>query len=101
MAGKGSLDFYFVRLCSGRSAFEALPKKSVRFDKTQLAEKLREKGYLTEDYGSLLIAKKEFEVTIFPSGRLLMKTNEDAKARAEAQTIGNLILEIVSNAIVF
>lgn len=94
MAGKGNLDFYLVRLCSGRSAFEALPKRGLRFDRGELAAKLKNEGYTIEDYGALLIAKKDFEVTIFPSGRLLMKCNEEAMARAEASRIGSFILEI-------
>lgn len=90
----GNLDFYIVKLCSGKTAFEALPKTSIRLRCSALAEKLRASGYTTEEYGSLLIVRREFETTIFPSGRLLMKCNEEQRAREEAARIGKIILEL-------
>ncbi|MEM4308271.1 MAG: hypothetical protein QXU48_04330 [Thermoplasmata archaeon] len=94
MSSKGDLDFYIVKLCSGKTAFEALPKRGMRFRFNSLAEKLRENGYSAEVYGSLLIVKRNFETTIFPSGRLLIKCNDEQEARAEAARIGYLILEL-------
>lgn len=94
MSSNGNLDFYILRLCSGKTAFEALPKKGVRFRRSELAEKLRAKGYTTEEYGPLLIIKQEFETTIFPSGRLLMKCDKEEQAKEIATRIGQIILEI-------
>ncbi|MCX8174416.1 MAG: hypothetical protein N3F63_07430 [Thermoplasmata archaeon] len=94
MSCNRNLDFYIVKLCSGRTAYEALPKKGVKFRVSALAEKLRANGYTAEEYGSLLIARRKFETTIFPSGRLLMKCNESQDAREEAARIGRMILEL-------
>ncbi|MEM3445246.1 MAG: hypothetical protein QW115_04685 [Thermoplasmata archaeon] len=96
MPGNGDLDFYILKLCSGRTAFEALPKKGVRFRQRELAEKLRVKGYIVEEYGSILIARREFETTIFPSGRLLMKCESEEHAREVAMDIGKIILGMSS-----
>lgn len=94
MAGDGNLDFYIVKVCSGKTAFEAVPRKCLKFRSRALVELLRSNGYTAEEYGSLLIVKRKFETTVFPSGRLLMKCSNEQDAREEAAQIGKYILEL-------
>jgi|GEM_PF-3296675 TATA-box binding protein (TBP) (component of TFIID and TFIIIB) len=92
MQRREDLGFYMVKLCTGRSAYEALPTKGVKFSMKALSLELEQMGYTVTDYKSILIVKHEIETTIFPSGRLLIKCAEKSRAIAEAKTIENAIL---------
>ncbi len=68
------MSFYLLRPCEGKSAFEALPKVQVRIDISKSSQELKAHGYEITDAGVMLIAKKgDVEISIYPSGKLLVK----------------------------
>ena len=75
---------YILQPCEGNSAYEAIPKEELNFDLPECGGILEEEGFEILDAHVLLIAsKEELETTIYPSGRLLVKT--DAKEIAAPQ----------------
>ena len=79
---------YLLRPCKSSAAFEAIPNLSSRgkqkfeLDLTECRNILETSGYEEVcDAKVLLIMKKEIEVTIYPSGKLIIKT--DSKTEAE------------------
>jgi TATA-box binding protein (TBP) (component of TFIID and TFIIIB) len=63
-----------VRPCSTRAAYEGVLKRQLRLNLNECSKTLQEKGYeviALTDY--VMVAKKEYEFTIFPSGRVLVK----------------------------
>lgn len=75
-------------------AWDAVPKRRVRFDLPSCWSKLRAGGYeLVADVGVMLVVRKEVEVTLYPNGRLLMhpvRTKEHADR--VAQEVYRLVL---------
>ena len=68
------MSFYLLRPCKGKSAFEALPKAQIRIDINRSSHQLKAHGYEITDAGVMLIAKKgDVEISIYPSGKLLIK----------------------------
>lgn len=82
------MSYYLLRPCKGKAAFEAIPKINIVVDIKDSIDKLIMKGYDVLDAGVMLVAKKEdLEVTIFPSGKLLVKTSSREKALEETNVI--------------
>ncbi|VVB52718.1 Uncharacterised protein [uncultured archaeon] len=80
-------NFYLLKPCKTSAAYEAVPKNQhLRLNLTEAAEKLKREGYLlTAETPVLFIAEKEFPVTVFPHGKLLIKnaTEEGAQRLAD------------------
>ncbi|MGC9060598.1 MAG: hypothetical protein ACP5JR_05135 [Thermoplasmata archaeon] len=87
-----NIDFYLVRMCSGKTAYEALPVRGIKFNRKGVVKALIDMGYTVEDFRALIIAKKEIETTIFPSGRLHIKCEKEENASREANFIGSVII---------
>ena len=77
---------HLLRPCKSKAAFEALPHKSggnLKLDLSTCGKLLGEIGYQDVcDAKVLIIMEKKIEVTIYPSGKLLLKT--DSKEHAES-----------------
>ncbi|WXG44840.1 MAG: hypothetical protein WED04_12555 [Promethearchaeati archaeon SRVP18_Atabeyarchaeia-1] len=66
-----------VRPCSTKAAYEGILTRQVRLDLNECSKTLRAKGYeiiALTDY--VMVVKKEYELTLFPSGRVLAKDVE-------------------------
>lgn len=72
-----------VRRCSARGAFEAIPDKNLNLD----LNKIKSKFETIADLPILVLVKyKEFEVTCYKNGKLLIRkceTKEEAEKIAE------------------
>ena len=71
-----------VRLCGSGGAFEALPEKQLKLDLKKIGKKLE----VVIETPVLVIVKDRFEVSIFRSGKLLIKNCkvlQDAEKQAE------------------
>ena len=84
------LSGYLLRPCKSSAAFEAIPnlssmgkqKQKFKLDLTECRNILETSGYEEVCNAKvLLIMKNEIEVTIYPSGKLIIKT--DSKSDAE------------------
>jgi len=86
-----------LRQCKTKAGYEALPldKRTNKWDQDRrldlgaIKHTMDGLGYEVLDAGPLLIAKRHDirEATIYPTGRLIIKTNDEADARATAERI--------------
>jgi hypothetical protein len=84
--------FKVVRLCK-EEAMSVVPTETLRYDLDKAAELLRGKGYEVKMQGPMVIAKaKDFEATLYTSGRLLVSRIETKEKATEA---ANLVYEAV------
>jgi hypothetical protein len=83
-----ALSFYLIKPCKGKAAFEAVPKSQANIDMKKGMDLLEGNGYEVLDAGVMLIAKRnDLEITIFPSGKLIIKTSSKEKALMESKNI--------------
>ncbi len=69
-----------LRLCSGRAAFEAVPRPRLALDLPAIRGRLEDAGVTVTDARVLLIARMEREVTISRDGRILIKSADAVEA---------------------
>jgi hypothetical protein len=88
---------YLLRPCKSTAAFEALPDikgKNFDLDLTKCTELLVGMGYnLVCDAKVMVLVKREIEVTIFPSGKMVLKTDSKSNADDVMKEIYNKILD--------
>ena len=79
--------------CKSRVAFEFIPKKRVKLDLEKAAKDLREDGVFIEiETPFLLVLKIGVPVTLFQSGKILIKeTNVEQEARKTALKLVKLL----------
>ena len=88
-------NFYMLRPCEGKSAYEAIPRQHMSLDLKTCATSLEKDGYSILDAHVLMIAERDnLETTIYPSGKLLIKTDRKIEAN---ETVENLSRYILSN----
>ena len=76
------MTFFTLKPCKSSAAFEMVPEKEVKIDLKEASETLVSCGFeLVLNAKVILIVKKDFEVSIYPSGKLIIKT--DSKEVAE------------------
>lgn len=75
--------------CKSRVAFEFIPKKKTKLDLDAIAKKLKAKGVFIEvETQFLLILKIEVPITLFQTGKILIKeTNQEKDARKIAEKL--------------
>ena len=89
---------HLLRPCKSTAAFEAIPASEgaqVQLDLIECQKVLETVGY-TEvcDAKVLMIVKKEIEVTIYPTGKLILKTDEEKIAKAAMDEIYEKIFKL-------
>jgi TATA-box binding protein (TBP) (component of TFIID and TFIIIB) len=63
-----------IRPCATKAAYECILKRKINLNLTEISDKLRDKGYeliAVTDY--VMVVRKGYELTIFPSGRVIVK----------------------------
>jgi hypothetical protein len=83
--------FYIVRPCKSIAAFESVPKKKLKLNLNQCARILKKNGYEVINAKIMLIVSSTYEVTIYPSGKLLLKTDNMKIAEHESEKIYKLL----------
>ena len=87
---------YLLRPCKSTAAFEALPNAGgvdMNLDLPLCRELLQGIGYKDVcDAGVMQIMKKEIEVTVYPSGKLILKTDSEDTAKRVMNEIYDKIL---------
>lgn len=85
-------DFYILKPCKSTAAYEAVPKRNIKLDLKGLLQRLITAGYDEIcDANVMIIVKKDYEVSIYRSGKLLIKTEDELKAKRLAAEIFGLI----------
>ena len=70
-----------IRPCSTKAAFEGLLKRKVNLNLSDYSNRLKDKGYeliAVTDY--VMVVRKNYELTIFPSGRVIAKDISDLES---------------------
>lgn len=78
---------FLLRPCRGIAAYASVPKKNLRLDLGRCKSRLEKAGYEVIDAKVMLVAKKDTDVTVYQSGKLLVNTDDKEVAR-------NLVEEI-------
>lgn len=80
---------YAVELCSKRAGYEVTPDEILDLDTSQAATRLEEVGFeVLTDAGVLLVVETgPVEVSVFESGRLLVKTEDEGEARKATRQV--------------
>jgi len=83
---------FIVKPCKEKGALEAIPKRERYFNLKRLLGVLLSKGYeLKVDTPFVLVVQKEREISIFPSGRLLIKSSDPKEVKRIAREIYDLV----------
>lgn len=75
--------FYIVKPCKSTAAFEAIPQKQQRLDLNQLETELFKLGYRIHTNAGviLVVVKNGSEISIYPTGKLLLKVESESTAK--------------------
>ncbi len=86
------MTYYLLKPCKGHAGYLSNMKKRTKVDLRTAVGLLESNGYDVMDIKHLLIAKKDIEVTVYPNGKLLVKTDDGDDARQAAEAIYSIIL---------
>ncbi len=86
---------YTIKKCSTGATYAAILEKQLVLDLNKVKTKIAKLDYkIIIDVPSLLIVKKEYELSIFPNGKLLFKKlNNKEKVNKLAKEIYKVILK--------
>jgi len=73
-----------VRPCKGSSGTEVLPEEELLLDLVECASRLEGAGMDVTDARVLLVVRGDPQVTLYPSGRMLVHTDDLELARERA-----------------
>jgi hypothetical protein len=80
--------FYVVRPCTTSAGYEARPRKPLRLSLDQAEAALRSAQVeVLRNAGVVLLARAGCDVTVFPTGKLLLKTTSQDEADAATRRI--------------
>lgn len=85
------MTFFLLKPCKGYAGYLSTMKERTKVDLKSLVDKLESQGYEVLNVKHLLVAKKDFEVTIYPNGKLLVKTDDIEEARKVVESIYGII----------
>ncbi len=81
------MTYYLMKPCRTATAFVSTLKKPSRVDLGQAAERLRGAGWSVNDVKVMLILEGEPELTLYESGKILVKTDDAAQARSAVDRV--------------
>ena len=76
-----------VRPCKGSSGTEVLPEEELHLDLAGCASRLEAAGMDVTDARALLVVRGDPQVTLYPSGRMLVHTDDLELARERALSV--------------
>jgi hypothetical protein len=75
------MTYYLLRPCRTATAFISTLKRAQRLDLTQVAGRLRAEGWPVSDLKVMVILEGDPELTVYESGKILVKTDDERLAR--------------------
>lgn len=81
------MPYFMMRPCRTAAGFVAQPRRQTRLDLKTSGQALRNAGFNVKDVDVLLMIRNEPEATLYKSGKVLVKTHDEAKARAAVEAI--------------
>jgi hypothetical protein len=86
------MSFYLLKPCRGKAAFEVVPGEEIKLDMEMCKTDMEAHGYQVTDAGVMLVCKRgKLQVSIYPSGKLLIHTKSRDSAEKEANRIFSII----------
>lgn len=89
------MQFYTIQPCKTTSAIECVPKKQLSLNLDKLEQNFKDKNYDVLNVKVMLIVKKENEITVYKSGRLLIKTDNKKIAKKCAKEVYGILKNIL------
>ena len=89
------MSFFLIKPCKSTAAFEAVPQDQVKLDLESLIPKLSSSGFqIITDAGVLLVVEKDgCEISIYPTGKLLLKIDEIYAAEKLAAELEEILFQ--------
>ena len=81
------MTYYLMKPCRTATAFVSTLKKPTRVDLVQAADRLRAMGRHVTDVKVMLIVDDDPELTLYESGKILVKTDDAGRARASIDRV--------------
>lgn len=81
------MTYYLLKPCRTATAFISTLKKPGRVDLASAAARLQSAGWRVNDVKVMLILEGDPELTLYESGKVLVKTDDEARARAAIDQI--------------
>jgi len=81
------MTYYLLKPCRTATAFISTLKKPGRVDLAAAAERLRRAGWSVNDVKVMLIVEGEPELTLYESGKILVKTSDAQAARSAVDRV--------------
>lgn len=81
------MTYYLLKPCRTATAYISTLKRANRVDLSAAAEQLRRSGRRVTDVKVMLIVDGEPELTLYESGKVLVKTDDEGAARAAIDRI--------------
>jgi hypothetical protein len=75
------MTYYLLKPCRTATAFISTLKRAQRIDLATAAVRLRAQGWQVSDVKVMLILEGEPELTVYESGKILAKTDDERLAR--------------------
>ncbi len=85
------MSYYLLKPCRTATAFISTLKKPRRFPLGTAAEKLKAAGLGVQDLKVMLVVQGEPELTFYESGKILVKTDNEADARSAIDRVYNVL----------
>ncbi len=76
------MTYYLMKPCRTATAFVSTLKKPQRVDLGHAADRLRTAGWAVNDVKVMLILGGDPELTLYESGKILVKTDDPERARS-------------------
>lgn len=81
------MTYYLMKPCRTATAFVSTLKKPSRVDLAQAAQRLRGSGWRVNDVKVMLILEGDPELTLYESGKILVKTDDADRARGAVDRV--------------
>lgn len=75
------MTYYLLKPCRTATAFISTPRHPARLDLSATARDLEAAGWRVNDVKVMLILGGDPELTLYESGKVLVKTDDEAEAR--------------------
>jgi len=86
-----SVTYYLLKPCRTATAFISTLKKPRRLDLSVTARQLRNAGLSVTDVKVMLIVESSPELTLYESGKVLVKTDADGVARGAIDRVYRIL----------
>jgi TATA-box binding protein (TBP) (component of TFIID and TFIIIB) len=84
--------YYVLRPCRGAVGFIAQPRKPMSLNLEDCASKLETSGYNVVDANVMLIAQNDVELTIYKSGKILARTDDEESAKLSIEKAYSILI---------